>query len=274
MILFHQQALVFYNSLLLGFQERGFASGLGVAFGYLGSAFALLFLAKSLKEPEVYAVVGMLFFLLFLPSLKFLENPSPKAKLPFKEILKDKRFILFILSLLCLTEVANTLIAMMGVYLREVFHFERETIYRVIGLSAFGGILGGVFWGKVTDAFGVRRVFPFGFLLWSVFLILLFFSSEDFIYPVGLLAGFSLAHLWTTSRVYITNEFPQESVALRMSFLSLSERIASSVGLSFFSLMLFLTEGNYELSALSMIVFPLLGVVLYYRALRNRHELN
>ncbi len=265
MLLFHQQALVFYNSLLLDFEERGLASGLGVAFGYVGSAFALLFLAQSLKEPEVYAVVGLLFFLLALPSFKLLENPPLRGELSFKEILKDKRFIMFILSLLCLTEVANTLIAMMGVYLREVFLFERETIYRVIGLSAIGGILGGIFWGKITDAFGVRKVFPFGFLLWSSFLLLLFFTTAELIYFVGLLAGFSLSHLWTTSRVYITNEFPQETVSLRMSFLSLTERVASTVGLSFWSLTLFLTEGNYKLSALSMIIFPLVGGVIYYR---------
>ncbi len=269
MILFHQQALVFYNSLLLDFQERGLASGLGVAFGYVGSAFALLFLAKNLKEPEVYAIVGILFFLLSLPSFKLLENPTLKAELSFKEILKDKRFLLFIVSLLCLTEVANTLITMMGVYLREVFHFDRETIYRVIGLSAIGGILGGIFWGKITDAFGVKKVFPVGFLLWSLFLLFLFLSSDNLIYPVGLLAGFSLSHLWTTSRVYITNEFPQETVSLRMSFLSLTERVASTVGLSFWSLMLFLTEGNYKLSALSMIIFPLLGGVLYYRMVKS-----
>jgi UMF1 family MFS transporter len=32
---FHQQAMVFYNSLLGGFESKGTASGVGVAFGYL-----------------------------------------------------------------------------------------------------------------------------------------------------------------------------------------------------------------------------------------------
>ena len=264
--------MVFYNSLLIDFEEKGTASGFGVAFGYLGSATSLLFLAKYLKEPEVYAIVGIIFLLLSLPSFKFLENPSPKGEFSLRNLFKEKNFLLFILSLLCLTEVANTLIAMMGIYLKEVFGFEKETIYRVIGLSAVGGILGGIFWGKITDAFGVKKIFPFGFLLWSSFLTLLFFANGTFIYFIGLFAGFSLAHLWTTARVYITNEFPQESVSLRMSFLSLTERVASTVGLSFWSLVLFFTKGDYRLSAISMIIFPIIGGAIYLKMLKLRYK--
>jgi MFS-type transporter involved in bile tolerance (Atg22 family) len=49
MAVFHQQAMVFYNSLLGGFESKGTASGVGVAFGYLGSALSLLFSGRILK---------------------------------------------------------------------------------------------------------------------------------------------------------------------------------------------------------------------------------
>jgi hypothetical protein len=57
----HQQSFVFYNSLLLNFESKGLASGFGVSLGYVGSAIALIFFAKSLNIPEVYYFVGIIF---------------------------------------------------------------------------------------------------------------------------------------------------------------------------------------------------------------------
>jgi len=271
MLLFHQQAMVFYNSLLLNFESRGFTSGLGVSFGYVGSAIALIFLAKILKEPEVYTLVGMLFFLLSLPSILFLENPKISSEISLKEIFKDKDFLMFLLSLLSMTEVANTLIAMMGVYLREVYSLEKGEIYRVIGLSALGGVVGGVFWGLLTDKLGVNRVFPLGFFLWIFFLVLLFFAGKEFLIFVGLLAGFSLSHLWSTSRVYVLFNFPQGSASVRLSFLSLTERVASSVGLFLWSFFLYLTGNDFRLSALFMGFLPALGLCVYIFLRHGKH---
>ncbi len=264
MAVFHQQALVFYNSLLLSFESRGGVSGLGVSFGYIGSALALLFLAQSLKEPGLYLVVALIYLLFFIPSAVAIPNPSQSSReVSVKAVLKDRRFLLLILAVLSITEVANTLIAMMGIYLREVYSLERVEIYRVIGTSALGGVIGGVFWGLITDSLGVRRVFPAGFLFWIVFLLLLSLTPKSLIVPAGFLAGFSLAHIWTTSRLYILEEFPQQEASLRLSFLSLTERVASMSGLLIWSFFLFMTQDNYRLSALLMVCFPLAGFVLY-----------
>ncbi len=259
----HQQAFVFYSSLLLNFERRGFTSGMGVAFGYLASALSLIFLARHLEGEEVYFVVAALFLLLLLPSLLFLENPAQRGEVRIREMFRDRRFLLLILSILAVTEVANTLVAMMGIYLREVYALKSEEIYRVIGVSALGGIAGGFLWGYVTDRVGVKRVFPLGFLLWAVFLVLLPLTPVRFVVPIGFLAGLSLAHLWTTSRVLVLNEFPEREASVRLSFLSLTERIASTTGLALWSLFLLLTGDNYRLSALLMGVFPLVGALLY-----------
>jgi len=269
LLIFHQQAMVFYNSLLLDFETRGLASGIGVAFGYVGSAFALIVLAEHLREPELYLFVGFLFLLFSFPSWIILENPPQKGEFSLRDILRDKNFLLFLLSLLTLTEVANTLVAMMGVYLREVFSLKDGEVYRVIGLSALGGVLGGGFWGKLTDLLGVRKVFPVGFLLWPSFILLLFFTPRELLLFVGFLGGLSLSHLWTTSRVFIVNEFPKESVSVRMSFLSLTERVASTVGLGLWGLFLLLTGDDYRLSALLMGTLPLIGAFFYFFLFRK-----
>ncbi|HIQ48347.1 MAG TPA: MFS transporter [Aquifex aeolicus] len=264
LLIFHQQAMVFYNSLLIGFEQKGFTSGIGVAFGYIGSAFALIFLANSLKEPQIYVYVTIIFTLLFIPAILFLENPEKKALISLKEIVKDKSFLLFLISLLSITEVANTLIAMMGVYLREVYDLENIEIYKIIGLSAIGGVLGGILWGFLTDKLGVNRIFPLGFFLWSIFILLLYVTPKNLLIPLGFFAGLSLSHLWTTGRVFLIKNFPQNTVSVRMSFLSLSERVASSVGLGLWSLLLFITNNNFKLSALLLIALPLSGAIIYF----------
>ncbi len=266
MAIFHQQALVFYNSMLLGFDKRGGVSGLGVSLGYVGSAVALLLLADTLKEPEVYFVVALLYLFFFLPSAMFIPNPVEKSEtVSVKEVFKDKRFMFLILTILSITEVANTLIAMMGIYLRDVYDFDNTHIYKVIGTSALGGVLGGLFWGKAVDTFGVKRVFPFGFFLWAGFLLLLPFVPQKAVILAGFLAGFSLSHVWTCSRVYVIEEFPSQETSLRLSFLSLTERIASMTGLLVWSLLLLLTDDNYRLSASLMAIFPIVGFILYRR---------
>ena len=259
----HQQSFVFYNSLLLNFESKGLASGFGVSLGYVGSAIALIFFAKSLNIPEVYYFVGVIFLIFSLPAVLFLDNPSVKQEFKIKEILKDKAFMLTILAILSLTEVANTLISMMSIYLKNVYGFENVEIYKVIGFSAIGGILGGVFWGKVSDLISPDRVFPAGFFLWALLLMILPFTSKNYVLIAGFFAGFSLAHLWTVSRVYIIHNFPKEQVSTRMSFLSLTERVASTIGLFLWSFLLWISNDDYKLSTFLMSFIPLFGFFIF-----------
>lgn len=260
----HQQALVFYNSLLKSFNARGLASGVGVASGYVASAIALILFAPLLELPSAFLWVGLLFFLTALPSALTLKEPDERDTPSLRELLKNKRFLLTLASMLLLMELAHTLIAMMGVYLKKVYSLSEQDIYRTIGFSAIGGVLGGLIFGWLTDRYSAQKLFPAGFALWSFFLIILYFATEEIILPVGFLAGMCLAHLWTTSRVLLIEKFSGGYLALRFSFYSLSERIASSVGLFFWSFFLFITGEDYRLSALLMLVFPVVGVVLYY----------
>ncbi len=271
MAISHQQAFVFYNSMLLGFESRGIVSGLGVAFGYVGSAIALIFLAKMLHIPDAYLITAGIFYILSLPAIFLLKNPEQREEGSIIGVFKEKRFIFTIISILSLTEVANTLIAMMSIYLKKVYGFEDIYIYKIIGFSAIGGIVGGFLWGKITDIFSASKVFPVGFLLWIGFLTFLPLAPSKLVLLVGLSAGFALAHLWTTSRILILEEFPEGQASLRLSFLSLTERIASTTGLLTLSLFLWITADNFKLSAFLMVIFPLVGLYFFYVARKNAH---
>ncbi|MDW8096429.1 MAG: MFS transporter [Aquificaceae bacterium] len=259
----HQQALVFYNSLLKSFDAKGCASGIGVSFGYVASAVALIFLAPYLKLPSAFIWVGLLFFLLSASSFVLLVEPQERQRVRIGDVFRDKGFMLLMASMILLMELAHTLIAMMGVYLREVYGLEKESIYRIIGLSAFGGVFGGLFFGFLTDRFSAERLFPIGFFLWGGFIVFLYLSTQELLLAVGLLAGLCLSHLWTTSRVLLIEKFTDGDVSVKFSFYSLSERVASTLGLLFWSLFLLITENDYRLSALLMLSFPVLGFILY-----------
>ncbi len=259
----HQQNLVFYNSLLIDFKEKGFVSGLGVSLGYIGSAVALMFFAQYLEIPYVYIFTALVFMLLALPSILFIENPNIKPKkINLKAIFSDKEFLLVIVSILFLTEIANTLISLMGVYLKEVYKLEDTEIYKVIGFSSVGGIVGGIVWGYLTKYFDIKNLFVISFIFWFSFLIILPFTPKDFLILVGLFAGFSLSHLWTTSRVLIIEVFPKNEVSTRLSFLSITERISSSLGLMVWSFLLTLTK-SYKITVLSMSIFVIIGACIF-----------
>jgi UMF1 family MFS transporter len=226
MAVFHQQAMVFYNSLLGGFESKGTASGVGVAFGYLGSALSLLFLAEFLKVPEVFYQTALIFLFLSLPAIFLLPNIPQKTTISLRKELKDRKFLLLVLAILSLTEVANTLIAMMGIYLKHAYGLEDREIYKVIGLSALGGVFGGLLFGKLTDRLKARRLFPLGFIFWSLFLIVLYLAPKELLLFVGFLGGLSLSHLWTTSRVLLLELFPFGN-CLSSDVLSFSERTHS-----------------------------------------------
>ncbi len=269
--IFHQQAFVFYNSLLLDFENKGFTSGLGVSFGYVGSAIALIFFADNLEIPAIFLVASLIFIVFSFPSFIYLENPPIKKTqgIKLKEIFKDTKFLLVIVSILMLTEVANTIISMMGVYLKFVFNLESKEIYKIVGFSAIGGIIGGIFWGYIVEKFKINKIFPLAFPLWIIAIITGYLISKEFLIPLGLFIGFALSHLWTTSRVFLIENFPREEISIRMSFLSLSERIATSLGLIFWATALLITSNNYRLSFLLMIVFPLTSLIIFYIFLKK-----
>ena len=150
----------------------------------------------------------------------------------------------------------------MGIYLKEVYRLQDNQIYKVIGISSIGGVFGGIFWGVLTKYTDIKNLFSVGFVMWFLFLVILPFINKEFLVFIGLFAGFSLAHLWTTSRVLIIEIFPENEVSTRLSFLSLTERISSSFGLILWSFLLTLTE-SYKVTVLVMSVFVVLGGVIF-----------
>ena len=262
----HQQALAFYNTLLLDFEEMGWAAGVGVGVGYLGSALSLLFFRHWLAPPEVYLWSAGIFLCLALPALWLLPNPPQRKKeMRLAAVLGDHSFLWWMASVFCLTEVANAATLVMAVYLRHVYGFSGEEAMRVIGLCAFFGVAGGFFWGWLGKSLGTRRLLAFGFFYWTALLLALPMVPQGAVLFLGAGMALGLALVGATVRVELLENFPKEESSTRMSFLSLTERLASSGGLVFWSFLLWATGENYRLSGGALAVFPLLGIFLFQK---------
>ncbi len=264
----HQQSVAFYNSMIASFEDKSFASGLGVAVGYLTAGVVLGIFHNYLGGKENLLIA---FFLILITSLAlYLLVPEPNFSESYslKDLISDKRFLLFILSFFFIAEVGHSTVVLMGLFLKDVLNLSEAQIYKVMGISALGGVAGGLFWGFLGKRISSRKLFILGFFLWIGFLLSVYRISEEIVLFVGLLGGLSLAHLWTISRSLIAEEFSRGRIAGLFSLMSLSDRLSSTVGLWIWSFSLILSGGDMRVSALIMIAFPIIGFFLYLRFLR------
>jgi UMF1 family MFS transporter len=265
--LFYQQSLVFYNSLLISVSDsetRSFSSGVGVAIGYVGGAAGLFLISKfSSTETSAFVLVAFAFFLFSLPTGFFVKEAPFKAVsgVSVKEILKDKRFLLFILSCLFLTEAAHTIIIFMSIYLDKVYGLGRKEIVPVIATAAAVTAIASPLIGKISDKAGASKIFNLVFPAWSLAFCIFPFVPVSLVYIMGITFGLLLGTVWTTIRPVLISLSPKEEVATRFAFLSISERMAAIIGPLWWS---FIAEKmDYRNATLSLALFPLIGWVIY-----------
>ncbi len=265
--LFYQQSLVLYNSLLPSVSQeenRAFSSGVGVALGYVGGATGLYLISRlSTVETFAFILTAIGFFSFSLPTGFFVKEKPFRAieGVSIKTILKDRGFLLFILSCLFLTEAAHTLILFMSIYLDKVYNMDRDSIVIVIATAAIIAALASPLIGKLSDKIGASRVFGLLFPAWAGALFIFPFMPGFFVYPMGITFGILLASLWTTIRPTLLKLSPKEEVATRFAFLSMSERMAAIIGPLWWGLMVEVTD--YRIATLTLAFFPLIGWLIY-----------
>jgi len=265
--LFYQQSLVLYNSLLPSVsneENRAFSSGVGVAMGYIGGAAGLYIISKiSSTETFAFIIVAFAFLIFSLPTgLVVKEQPFKAIKgVSIRIILKDKGFMLFILSCLFLTEAAHTIILFMSIYLDKVYNMDRHSIVIVISSAAIIAAIASPLIGKLSDKIGTSKVFSMLFPGWAGAFCLFPFLPKVFVYLMGIGFGLLLATLWTTIRPVLLELSPKEEVATRFAFLSISERMAAIIGPLWWGLLVEVTD--YRTATASLALFPIIGWFIY-----------
>ncbi len=272
--LFYQQSLVLYNSLLLSVsarKDRALSSGVGVSIGYIGGAVGLYLVSRlSPSETSAFMTVAFLFMLFSLPTGVFVQERPIRAisGVSLRGIIKDRTFILFVLSCLFLTEAAHTIIIFMSVYLDKVYGLNRHGIVPIIATAAIIASIASPLIGRISDRTGVIKVFNLLFPLWATAFLIVPFLPGAFVYMIGIVFGILLASVWTTIRPMLIELSPEEEVATRFAFLSISERMAAVIGPLWWGFMVEIA--GYRFSTLTLAIFPLLGWLIFRMHLKSK----
>ncbi|WP_457640771.1 MFS transporter [Persephonella sp.] len=276
MNLFYQQSLIFYNSLLFDIsseKNRGFISGIGVGIGYIGGVVSLLisnYLADSITE--TFLITAAIFSLFVLPSVIFLKSQkkAKKFKINIRDIIKDKPFLFFILSILFLTDAAHGLIIFMSIYLNKVLEFSQDQIVNITAIAGIFAIISAPVTGYFLNKISPAKFFQLIFLGWFVTFIALIFSDKYSIYLVAISFGILLASLWTTMRIVLISISPEHELTTRFAFMALSERMASIISPVIWGVVILIlgeTAFSYKVATFILSLFPLVGFIIYRRFL-------
>jgi len=278
MNIFYQQSLILYNSLLTevsSYDKQGIISGVGVGIGYIGGIVSMLIANYLSDNPsDVFLITGLIFTIFVLPSFFFIKSKAEgkSEKINIKQVLNDKKFLLFIVSVFFLTDAAHGLIIFMSIYLNKVFDFDQNQIVNTIAFAGIFAVICAPVVGFIISRIESRIFLKYIFLGWAGCFGFLFVSTEETIYFVAVLFGILLASLWTTVRVVLIQFSPESQITTRFAFLSLSERMASVISpLIWGSVVLLLGENTvgYKTAVLILGLFPLFGFFVYRKFLNT-----
>lgn len=256
---FYEISQMFYHSLLSSFsskEERGYVSGLGYAFGFIGILPLLIFVIVFFLKPEssflnlnkekfehirIVAFIISIWFVTFsipiffgLKETNFNETKTESIFVTLKTILWDNK----------LTDTAKFLIARMfyadglvvlvtggGVYAVGVHNYSFKEL---VILSVVGNLIAGIFsfWGGfLNDKYGSKKVISFSILglMFGVFCMVLTQNKIQF-FVAAMLVATIVGPLQSASRVLMSNIIPEENKGSGFGLFTFAGRSTAFIG--------------------------------------------
>jgi len=132
----------------------------------------------------------------------------------------------------------------------------------LIGINPLIQVFLIIIMGRIIKDKNIKFFMIFGYCL-SVIVIIGYIFSNDFIGYLlcQILISFSFAMFWTSTTVYIAKNTSPENKGKYTGYANSSFYLGSFMGGLFFSLLLF-TYGDYYISMIFMIVFPLISALI------------
>jgi len=237
-------------------ENRGRIGGIGVGVGYLGSYIAVgagIWIATgsplvrqlggwlaSYDKPLIFTVIAILFLLFAIPCFIFVRergNPRPRpidlemvrnSTHQTLETLRSSRafpgLLRFLVGRVFYTDPINTVISIMSLYTVNVAmrsgldKAAGEGRARQIMIFAITfAIVGGFFWGWLTDKHGPKRTLNHVLRCWMVIFtgaasVGLFDLPIWTMYAVAASAGFCLGGVWASDRPYMLRLTPPDRI--------------------------------------------------------------
>jgi UMF1 family MFS transporter len=247
----YQLGTVVYDALLWRVASPGrlgLISGLGAAFGYLGSALGLLALWPFVRAggyQGAFAPAAAGFLLLALPSFWLIREPPglrvawPQAiGAAVRQVVRTVRsaraapglWRYFWAAFFSLNAI-QTVLAFMAVYLKRVAGFTDDQLVPLFLTSQLSAVAGSLLLGLTVGRWGAKRTLAWIWLGWIAALGVAAISpTPRWFWLVGPLIGFCLGSTWATSRVLVTELAPKTQLAEMFGLAGLFARMSAILG--------------------------------------------
>jgi MFS transporter, UMF1 family len=284
----YQAGLQFYDAMLPEVSteaNRGRIGGVGVGVGYLGSylAVGLGLLLPRLQDrddkPLYFLLVAGMFLLFALPCFLFVRergNPNPR-RITLATIVGSTRetirtlrsgqqypgLLRFLIGRVFYTDPINTVISFMSLYTVNVAmqsgldKVDGEQRAKVIMMSAITfAVLGGFFWGWLTDRLGPKRTLNLVLKAWmAIFLLAALVGILALplwtMYVVAATAGFSLGGVWAADRPYMLRLTPPSRIGEFYGLYGMVGRFSAVTGPVLWAVVFELCLRGFKLSPLA-----------------------
>ena len=247
---------VVYDALLISVSNennRGKISGMGVAFGYVGSliGFGVATLLQNIgySYVEIFRSVAVLFMVFSIPAFIFIdekkvsENKS-KIKLSdsitiviksWKHSRKYDGLTRFLIGRFFYADAINTLIGgLLAVYLVEEAGLTPEDSQGILAIAIVVSIIGGYVFGRAGDKYGPRLCTLASLICWMISLTLAIIATEFnqiwLIYVTGVIGGFNIGGIFAVDRLFMTRLSPEKHLGEFYGLYSTVGRFATIIG--------------------------------------------
>ena len=271
----YQAGLQFYDALLPEVSDehnRGRIGGIGVGVGYFGSflAVGLGFLLGTEDKPALFLWIGVLFLLFALPCFLLVkERPRPRRgpvwswsamRASTRETLHTLRrvdehpgLLRFLIGRVFYTDAINTVIMVMALFTVNVAVATGlgaeagERAAQLVLVFAIGfAVLGGFFWGWVTDRNGPKRTLQFVLWVWMAtfaFAAVVGIAALPLpcLYAVAAIAGFAIGGVWASDRPYMLRLAPPDRIGEFYGLYGMVGRFSAITGPASWALILWFT---------------------------------
>jgi len=247
---------VVYDALLVSVStptNRGRISGMGVAFGYIGSLLgfgvATLLQNYGYSYVEIFRSVAVMFLIFSLPAFIFIKEKKVSNEKSTIKITESISLVIkswkhstqypgltrFLVGRFFYADAINTLISgLLAVYLVEEVGLSPSDSQNLLGLAIIISIIGGYVFGKAADIYGPRKLTLISLVCWMLSLSIAIIATEFdqlwLIYVTGVLGGFNIGGIFAVDRVFMTRLSPEKHLGEFYGLYSTVGRFATILG--------------------------------------------
>jgi UMF1 family MFS transporter len=257
----YQSALVYYDATIKIVStpaNRGWVSGLGNGLGYLGTV-----------------LIGVIILFIFIREVPVATRAARGSGLSLASTAKTIRELgkypglrRFLIARFFYTDAQNTVISIMAVFAVQAVGFSQGEANYVLVALATTAVVGGLFWGRMTDRSGPKTTLRMVLTLWAIALVIgsLFISPIPFI-VAGVVLGFGFGGLAGADRILMLRLSPPDKLGEFYGLYSLVGKGSQVIGgLLYGATVALLLEPfgvvAYQLGLLTLLVTMLIGMYL------------